>query len=155
MKRTIHLCFLLCCLLVPFVGPAAASQPGQAIHWLSFDEAKKIEPHDQSKKFILYFYTSWCHYCHQLDQKTFGDQTVADYINSHFIPVRINSEERVKIAAHYGVRGVPDLRFLSSKGENIARWPGYIDPDKLLPLLKYIYTDSYQKMDYEEFLKMH
>lgn len=153
MKRTIYLGILLCSLLTLFVRAAPAAQPEHAIHWLSFDEAKKIETHDQSKKFLLYFYTSWCHFCRKLDQKTFHDRAVVDYIDSHFIPVRINSEERPKIAAHYGVRGVPDLRFLSSAGENIARWPGYIEPDKLLPLLKYISTDSYRKMGYDEFLK--
>jgi thioredoxin-related protein len=155
MKRIIHMCLLVCCLLVPFGSPALASPPGQTIHWLSFDEAKKIETHDQSKKFLLYFYTSWCHFCHKLDQETFGDRAVAAYINSHFIPVRINSEELPDIAAHYAVRGVPDLYFLSSTGEKIARWPGYIDPDKLLPLLKYIQSDSYLKMGYNEFLKSH
>lgn len=153
MKRSILLVIVVCWLLTPMGG--LASQPEKTIHWLSFDEAKKIEAQDQSKKFLLYFYTSWCGYCRKLDQNTFVDQTVAAYINTHFIPVRINSEQLPRIAARYRVAGVPDLRFLSSKGEGIARWPGYIAPDKLLPLLKYIHTDSYQKMGYSDFLKTH
>jgi len=150
-KKIFHLSILLGCLLWPLQGLAA--QP-ELIKWLSFDEAKKIEAQTQSKKFLLYFYTGWCGYCRKLEQKTFMDKSVADYVNSHFIPVRINSEELPKIADRYSVSGVPDLRFLSAKGENIARWPGYIESDKLLPLLKYIHTDSYLKMGYSDFLKL-
>ncbi len=123
-----------------------------SVNWLTFDEAQK-KGQGQSQKFLLYFYTDWCGYCRKLDHETFTDKTVADYINSNFIPVRINSEKMPQVAGRYGVGGVPDLRFLTAKGEDIARWPGYIEPDRFLPLLKYIQSDSYQKMSYGEFLK--
>lgn len=137
--------------LIPTAHPAAGSAPG-AVKWLTFDEAQKIGQ-EQSQKFLLYFYTDWCGYCRKLDKSTFTDKAVADYINTNFIPVRINSEKMPKVAARYGVGGVPDLRFLTAKGENIARWPGYIEADRFLPLLQYIHTESYQKMSYGDFLK--
>ena len=133
----------------PYVS---AKESPKAINWLTFDEAQK-KGQDQSQKFFLYFYADWCGYCRKLEQQTFTDKSVADYINANFIPVRINSDRLPKVAARYGVQGFPDLRFLNAKGENIARWPGYIEADKLLPLLKYINTDSYLKMGYSDFLK--
>jgi hypothetical protein len=137
--------------LVPAFLPAADSATG-VVNWLTFDEAQK-RGQGQSQKFLLYFYTDWCGYCRKLDQKTFADQAVADYINANFIPVRINSERLPQVAGRYGVGGVPDLRFLTAKGEDIARWPGYIEADRFLPLLKYIQSDSYQKMSYGDFIK--
>jgi len=119
--------------------------------WLTFDQAQK-KGQDQDQKFLLYFYADWCGYCRKLDKQTFTDPSVAEFINANFIPVRINSDRMPKVAARYGVQGLPDLRFLSADGKNIARWPGYIEADKLLPLLKYIQTDSYLKMGYKEFL---
>ncbi|MFZ1983240.1 MAG: thioredoxin fold domain-containing protein [Desulfatitalea sp.] len=151
MKRIVTLLIFLCGLAAPMAA-WAEQRPAPAIGWLDFEEAQK-QGQDQSRKFLLYFFTDWCGYCRKLEQSTFSDKSVVDYINRNFIPVRINSEKLPKIAGRYGVSGVPDIRFLTPTGENIARWPGYIEAPKLLPMLKYIHSDSYQKMGYTEFLK--
>jgi len=151
MKYLINLCIVLSLFAVWGSPAVQAQQP--AIKWLSFEEAQKEKRPDQSRKFLLYFYTDWCTYCRKLDAGTFIDKAVVDYINSNYIPVRINSEKLPKVAASHSVGGVPDLRFLSESGENIARWPGYIEADKLLPMLKYIHTNSYLDMSYTDFLK--
>ena len=130
----------------------AANDPTGAINWITFEEAQK-NSQDQSRKFLLYFYTDWCGYCRKLEQSTFVDKDIAAYVNQNFIPVRINSEQKPKIAARYRISGVPNLRFLTAKGEDIAHWPGYIEADRFLPLLKYIHSDSYLKMGYSDFLK--
>ena len=151
MKRVILVLALLCGLMVPMASQSLA-EPAATVAWQDYETAQKAAQ-GQSRKFLLYFYTDWCGYCRKLDKETFSDKAVADYINSNFIPVRINSEKMPKIAGRYSVSGVPDLRFVSAKGEDIARWPGYIEASKLLPMLKYIHTDSYQTMSYGEFIK--
>lgn len=151
MKPITYALIAICCLMLSPLSDASA-RDNASIKWLPFDQAQKIGE-GQSQKFFLYFYTDWCGYCRKLEKDTFSNQAVANYINDHFIPVRINSERMPKIAARYGVQGYPDLRFLTAKGENIARWPGYIDADQLLPLLKYIQSDSYLEMGYRDFLK--
>lgn len=153
MKKNIYigLFAILILGLMPISQPSA-DHSAEAINWMTFDEAQK-KGQAQSQKFLLYFYTDWCGYCRKLEQNTFADKAIADYINANFIPVRINSEKLPKVASRYGVGGVPDLRFLTPKGDDIARWPGYIEADRFLPLLKYIQSDSYQKMSYGEFLK--
>ena len=153
MKKIIYLglCTLLIFGLMPLSKPSADHSAG-AVKWLTFDEAQK-KGQAQDQKFLLFFYTDWCGYCKKLQQMTMADKSVADYINANFIPVLINSEKLPAVASRYGVGGVPDLRFLTPKGEEIARWPGYIEADQFLPLLKFIQTDSYQKMSYSEFLK--
>lgn len=150
MKHVLFLLILLWGLSAPITTHAAES--GQAVAWQDYEAAQKLGE-GQSRKFLLYFYTDWCGYCRKLEKETFTDKAVADYINANFIPVRINSEKMPKVAGRYGVSGVPDLRFVSPKGEDIARWPGYIEAPKLLPMLKYIHTDSYQTMSYGDFLK--
>ncbi len=128
------------------------ADPATGINWLTYDQAQK-QNNNPARKFLLYFYTDWCGYCRKLEQNTFSNKAVIDYINANFVPVRINSEKMPKLAARYGVAGVPDLRFVTPEGQNIARWPGYIEADQFLPLLKYIHTDSYLKMGYADFLK--
>ncbi|MBI5062097.1 MAG: thioredoxin family protein [Desulfatitalea sp.] len=151
MKHVIPLLILLCGLTAPMVTRSMA-EPASAVAWQDYEAAQK-SAQGQSRKFLLYFYTDWCGYCRKLEKETFSDKTVADYLNNNFIPVRINSEKMPKLAGRFGVSGVPDLRFVSPKGEDIARWPGYIEASKLLPMLKYIHTESYQTMSYGDFLK--
>jgi thioredoxin-related protein len=88
-----------------------------------------------------------------LESKTFTNQAVADYINANYTPVRVNAGTETSLASRFGIQGVPDLRFLSPKGENIARWPGYIESERLLILLRYISTDSYKSMNFGDFVK--
>jgi len=150
MKKVLRTIVLLCCLMVPFNAVASSDS---AIGWLTYEEAQKLGTQNPPKKFFLYFYSDWCGYCRKIEKNTFMDKAVADYINNNFTPVRVNSEKLPKVAARYKVSGVPDIRFIDSKGEEIGRWPGYIEPSALLPLLKFIHTDSYLQMGYKDFLK--
>jgi thioredoxin-related protein len=153
MKRFAYICLgvMIVIGMVPLCA-GASSAPNEGINWITFDEAQKFGE-DSSRKFLLYFYTDWCTYCRKLEQSTFIDKEIAAYVNKNFIPVRINSEQKPKLAARYRINGVPNLRFLTPKGEDIAHWPGYIEAARFLPLLKYIQTDSYLKMGYSDFLK--
>lgn len=125
---------------------------GDTIAWLSYEKAQQLR---QDRKFLVYFNADWCGYCRNLEKTTFKDPKIAAYINRNFTPVRVNIDLEKQIAAQYGVSGVPDLRFISSNGEAIARWPGYIKAEQLMPLLKYIHTDSYLTQEYSQFLKDH
>ena len=128
------------------------SPPEGSIAWLTYEKAQQLPP---DRKFFVYFNADWCGYCRSMEKTTFKDPEIASYINRNFTPVKVNIDRQKQIAAQYGVQGVPDLRFISSKGEAIARWPGLIKADQLLPLLKYIHTDSYLTQDYSQFLKDH
>ena len=121
------------------------------INWASYDNAQGRN--DKNRKYLIYFYTEQCGFCSMLENKTFSDKLVIEYINSNYTPVKVNARKESKLAAQFGIQGVPDLRFLTPKGEGIARWPGFIETKSLLPLLQYIHTDSYENTSYKEFLK--
>ena len=88
-----------------------------------------------------------------LESKTFSNGDVVNYINANYTPVRVNIEKEVNIASRFHVYTIPDLRFLTPEGDNIARWPGYLESDRLLVLLRYISTDSYKNMGFSDFVK--
>jgi len=131
---------------------AAKSDAGAKINWSTYDDARSTD-HD-TRKFFIYFYTDQCGFCRLLEAKTFTDESVVDYINSNYTPVRVNAGKELKIASRFGIQGVPDLRFLTAEGEGIARWPGYIESSRLLVLLRYIHTDSYKTMNFNDFVKI-
>ncbi len=123
-----------------------------SIKWYSHEEGMAIGKKEE-KKIFLHFYADWCTYCKKMEKETFSNQSVASYLNENFIPIKVNSDKERKIANRYNVRGLPTTWFISKHGDIIGNQPGFMPPDKLLPLLKYIQTNSYKKMSFKNFLK--
>ncbi|MHC5083575.1 MAG: thioredoxin domain-containing protein [Planctomycetota bacterium] len=62
----------------------------------AFDKAK-IE----DKPVFLSIGYSTCHWCHVMAHESFENQTVADYLNAHFVSIKVDREERPDIDAIY------------------------------------------------------
>lgn len=129
---------------------AMAGKKSELIKWHSFDAAQQQENADK-RKFIVYFHADWCAYCQKLETNTFSNKEIADYINTNFVPVKVDTMKESQTAARFGVRGLPDIRFLTPEGDGIAKIPGYVGIKQLLTLLKFINTDSYKTMSIKEF----
>lgn len=122
------------------------------VEWIAYEEGVARGKQDE-KKIFLNFYADWCQYCKVMDQKTFKDASVVAYLNEHFIPVRVDSDKRKKLAREFNVQSLPVSWFIAEDGENIGSQPGYVPPDMMLPLLKYIHSDSYKEMDFQKFME--
>jgi thioredoxin-related protein len=151
MRRIQSLIVLLSVALVIPMQAAAGSGDKAKINWSSYAKAQKDG--SNGRKYFIYFFSDHCGYCKRLESKAFSDTTVIDYINANYTPVRVNIDKESKLAVRFGVQGVPDLRFLSPDGENIARWPGYIESNPLIIMLRYIATDSYKSKNFGYFVK--
>jgi thioredoxin-related protein len=141
---------LVIALLVPTQVPASSDSRSE-IKWSTYSDARHAG--NDSRKFFIYFYSDQCGYCKMMEQKTFKDKAVVAYLNNNYLPVRVNAGQEPRLASQFDIQGVPDLRFLTSEGEGIARWPGFIESGPLLTLLQYISTDSYKKMNFNDFVK--
>ncbi|MFJ4468865.1 thioredoxin domain-containing protein [Streptomyces sp. NPDC089424] len=68
---------------------------------------------------------SSCHWCHVLAKESFEDQATADYLNEHFVNIKVDREERPDVDAVYmeavqaatGQGGWPMTVFLTAEGE--------------------------------------
>jgi thioredoxin-related protein len=107
----------------------------------------------ENKKIFLHFWAQWCDSCKIMAKETFADSAVIAYLNKNFISIRVNSDKERTIVSTYNVRGLPDNWFIAEKNEIIGNQPGNIPPDKFLPLLRYIHSDSYKKMSFGKFLE--
>lgn len=136
---------------VPVTKALLGSSATGGIQWYSYAEGMSVGQ-SQNKKIFLNFWAEWCRYCKSMEANTFTDSSVVAYINRNFIPIKVNSDKEPKTANQYKVRGLPNTFFLSETGEKIANRPGYIPPAEMLSLLKYIGSDSYQKMSYTKFM---
>ena len=80
----------------------------------------------------------WCHWCHVMDETTYSDPEVALFINEHFIPIKVDRDERPDVDRRLqemaqlisGQSGWPLTVFMTPDGEVI--WAAtYIPPRDL------------------------
>jgi thioredoxin-related protein len=127
---------------------------GSAVNWNTYDSGmKKIK--NQNKKGFIHFYTDWCTYCKLMNQKTFSDDSVAAYLNDNFIPIRINADQQREVAEEFGVQRFPNNWFIAEDHSNIGRRPGFIPAETLLQMLKYVDSDSFRKMSFQDYMDNH
>ena len=154
MKRKYMLItFCMACLIGLTTGASFSSQKGDAqIKWYSFKEGVNLGK-SQGKKIFVTFYADWCGYCKKMDQTTFNNPTVVDYINTNYVTVKVNSDQEKQLAKEYRVSGLPTHFFLEPSGTPITSLPGFLTPEQFLPILKYISTDSYKTIKFDDFMK--
>jgi thioredoxin-related protein len=156
----------------------AQSVPGKTkeepgIKWYGFEEGMKLAA-KKKLPVIVDVYTEWCGWCKKMDNETFRNQSITEYISKYFIAVKLNAEDKNPInylgktyvnpnpAASRSTHqlpgtlakqriGYPTYIYLDSAGKTITLTQGYLQADDMLPLLKYIGSGSYKTMTWKEF----
>lgn len=82
----------------------------------------------ENKLVLLDFKAKWCVPCLRLEKETFADPTVAELLKQ-FVLVKIDTDEHPELAKHFGVVGLPDLRFLESDGSEVKRLTDFQDAE--------------------------
>jgi thioredoxin-related protein len=67
------------------------------VKWLTFEQAVELSKKEKKLIFID-VYTTWCGPCKMMDKFTFADSAVAQILNTHFYPVKLNAEQREDIS---------------------------------------------------------
>ena len=158
------------------VKKAAVLKPAEPvnIHWLTLKEALEKNKTEKRKIFID-VYTDWCGWCKRMDETTFTDPSVAQYMNDHFYAVKFNAEQTGDIQfnnktyrfKNSGGRGCHELAaewlnnrltfptsvFLDENLTLIQPLPGYQDGPKLEAILNYFGTDSHRTTPWETYQK--
>src|ERR1051325_1857108 len=62
----------------------------------AFEKAKK-----ENKPILLSIGYSTCHWCHVMERESFEDETLAAYLNEHFVPIKVDREERPDVDKIY------------------------------------------------------
>jgi hypothetical protein len=62
----------------------------------AFEEAARL-----SRPVLLSIGYSTCHWCHVMEEESFEDLAIAEAMNAHFIPIKVDREERPDVDAIY------------------------------------------------------
>jgi thioredoxin-related protein len=128
-----------------------------SIEWLDLETAADRNK-EEKKFFFIDIYTDWCGWCKKMDQSTFKDSAVVDYMSEHFYAVKMNAESKDPIAYKEvlyeykmfngkgynelavnllsGKMSFPSFVVLSKKEVKIGTLVGFQKPTELLLALK-------------------
>ncbi len=71
------------------------------VNWFSWgDEAFKMARETGRPIFLSVGYST-CHWCHVMEEESFEDEEIANYINAHYIPIKVDREERPDVDSIY------------------------------------------------------
>ncbi|HAQ36983.1 MAG TPA: thioredoxin family protein [Saprospiraceae bacterium] len=92
----------------------------------------------EGKMIFVDFYASWCTPCKWMDQTTFNDQSVIDYIGEHYIAVRVDIDDfdGYVLRNVYNVKVLPTFLILDENGMTKHRKEETLNAQALLDLLQ-------------------
>jgi thiol:disulfide interchange protein DsbD len=115
---------------------AVASEPS-ASAWISQDlEGALARAKAQQKVVLVDAYADWCAQCKELDEKTWPDAAVGEWIARHAVAVRVNGDkDRKDLAARFHFSGYPTVLLLDANGRELRRAMGFRKPEEMLRFL--------------------
>ena len=120
---------------------ATASDLGEGIGWYEWERATFSLAQADNKPILLDLTAVWCHWCHVMDETTYGDPEVIRLVNTQYIPIRVDTDQRPDVQARYLLGGWPTTAFLTAQGDVLASRT-YVPPKEMISLLQEI-SDYY------------
>jgi uncharacterized protein len=104
-------------------SPYLRSAAHQPIDWHEWNESAFARAKSEDKPILLDIGAVWCHWCHVIDRESYENVEIAKIINEHFVPVKVDRDERPDVDSRYQSA----ISALSGQGG----WPltGFLLPD--------------------------
>ena len=164
--------FFLTLAAVLFLHTSFSPNAGGKVSWMTVDEVRAALA--QSPRPVLVdLYTDWCGWCKVMDRETYANGKVAEYINSHYYPLKFDAEMKEEVTwngkkypydpasktntfAIYltgGQLSYPTTVFLAAPDAQPAPLAGYLKPAEIEPPLKFFGDGAYKSQNYPAFMK--
>jgi uncharacterized protein len=106
-------------------SPYLRSAAHQPVRWVEWGPAAFERAAREDKPILLDIGAVWCHWCHVIDRESYENEAIAGVINTHFVPVKVDRDERPDVDARYqmavsaltGQGGWPLTAFLTPAGQ--------------------------------------
>ena len=115
------------------------------VNWYPWDQKSLKLAAEENKIIILSIGYSTCHWCHVMERESFQNESIAKYMNKHFISIKVDREERPDIDNIYmdalqimGIQGGWPLNIFLMPNRKPFYGGTYFSPDKWLGILKNI-----------------
>ena len=105
------------------LSPYLLQHSENPVEWWPWGQEAMAEARRRDVPILLSIGYAACHWCHVMERESFEDPVTARYMNEHFVPVKVDREERPDVDALY-------IEFVQSVTSH-AGWPltVFLDPD--------------------------
>ncbi len=76
------------------ISPYLRQHAGNPVCWQPWDREALLRAEAEQKPIFLSIGYAACHWCHVMEEESFRNSGVAELLNRHFIPVKVDREER-------------------------------------------------------------
>jgi len=142
--KTIALGTVMLSLLAAWLVPDLTTAQDTADHkvkWFSYEEGLALAE-AQRKPLVIYFYAEWCAYCVRMENETYADPKVIDFLNNKVIAAKVDTDHEREVARAYAVRGLPATFMRLPGGSQFGPIRGFIPPRSYLAMLTKILEQS-------------
>ncbi len=73
----------------------------QPVDWQEWGAAAFARAREENKPVLLDIGAVWCHWCHVMDRESYEDAEIAEIINSHFVAIKVDRDERLDVDTRY------------------------------------------------------
>ena len=87
--------------LVGEPSPYLEQHAHNPVDWYPWGEPALARAKRENKPIFLSIGYSTCHWCHVMEEESFTDDEVADFLNRHFVSIKVDREQRPDIDALY------------------------------------------------------
>lgn len=87
--------------LINETSPYLLQHAYNPVYWYPWCDEAFEKARTEDKPVFLSIGYSTCHWCHVMEEESFEDRQVAEYLNSHFVSVKVDKEERPDIDEVY------------------------------------------------------
>ena len=106
-------------------SPYLLAHKDNPVHWRPWSSEVLEEARASGKPILLSIGYAACHWCHVMNEESFADPETAALMNEHFVPVKVDREERPDVDQLYQAAanalgfggGWPLTMFLTPEGE--------------------------------------
>src|SRR3954468_20803776 len=82
-------------------SPYLLQHKDNPVEWYPWGEEALARAREEDRPIVLSIGYSACHWCHVMERESFEDETTAGYMNKHFVPIKLDREERPDLDAIY------------------------------------------------------
>jgi len=82
-------------------SPYLIQHAGNPVDWYPWGELAFAKARKENKPILLSIGYSTCHWCHVMERESFKNKKIAEYLNKHFVSIKIDREERPDVDKVY------------------------------------------------------
>jgi len=151
---------------------ARVDHTANQVYWLSFSDALRLAKIN-GKKVLVDVYTDWCGWCKIMDQKTYSNGSVVNYINQKYFAVKLDAwttdviefqgmefgplpgkkEHQLAYMLLDGKMAYPTTVIMDPDGQILSPVQGYLDPETMEKVLRYYGEDIYLTTPWKDYEK--